>query len=144
MLEFYDSLFEKFDSPELRVKAIKEAPIEVSKLTSAVRARLKRELLAGDGWVCPIYQTRATDLHEVVLPRNDMPPTKMLAIGGYCKHNCIVVSREANAEGETPGVRGALIKVMEHRGYDPIGWLEGLIERGWIKAGQHIPKIERD
>jgi len=126
----------------LRIKAIKESDYEVSKLTSAVRARLKRELLATDGWACPITRGRATDMHEVVLPRNDMPPTRMLAIGGYNPNNCIIVSREGNMKGEDPSVRAFLIKIMERRGYDPLAWLESVIESGWVKSGRHIPKIE--
>ena len=126
ILEWYFKSVMTEDSIKLRAEMIEHGPWSVGDITRQVRQTLKLSLMHEFGTICPIDGEDATDMHEVVLPRNDLPPVMMLANGAFCRQNCILVSRATNMQGEEPEMRRQLISVMSERGIDTVGWLEGL------------------
>jgi hypothetical protein len=141
IVAWYNDLLRREESVAVRKQVLQASEIPLTRITQAVRHRVKSLMLEAHGDRCPIDPEAAgTDMHEVILLRNDAPPATMLAVGAFNPNNCIIVSRAVNRKAENAEIRGELIVVMEERGYDPVGWGEKLRDDKMLK-GFHMPKI---
>ena len=127
VLTWYYDVVMKEESPSVRRSLIENSDWEVNEIIHAIRGMLRSQIADQFGTMCPLEPNKmATDLHEVVVPRNKMRPIEMLSHGAYCLNNCILVSHDVNMDGENPVIRAKLIDIMKQRGFDPLGWFDSL------------------